>query len=73
MSVKTTIQYGVWQEPSATDTGYWSMYESIEDAVSAEGDGTEVYKFDGVRLGKFKRSYSLQKIKKKKAKRKASK
>ena len=50
------------------DSPYWEMYDSVEDAVSANGDGTEVYVAEPKFLGKFKRKVELVKIKQRKRK-----
>lgn len=66
----TTTQYGIWKKEQ-DGSEFWLFFDSVEDAVSAEGDGTEVYKFEGKFLGRFKRSVTLQKIKKRKRRRRA--
>lgn len=59
-------QYGVWNTDN--DTGYWDLYDSVEDAVSTHGDGCEVYIIVPKKLGTFKRSVKIVKIKKRKKK-----
>lgn len=60
------IQYGVWNEEE-TD-GYWQLFNTIEDAVSFEGDGCEVYRLEAKFIGRFKRAVKIAKIKKRKRK-----
>lgn len=60
---KGSVVYGVWQD--GEDEKYWSLYDSIEDAIGSENsDGTEVYELKPVCLGTFKSVAKLVKIKK---------
>ncbi len=66
-STPNKVQYGVWVEDGTDEDpcNYWILFDSIEDAVSDQGDGVEVYRLDAVYAGTFKRSVKMQKIKKK--------
>lgn len=60
----------VWAEPErdTLDDAYWEQYETLEDAVSANGDDTEVWAAYPTRLGKFKRKTEIVKEVKKRKK-----
>lgn len=60
----TVKQYAVWQKNEQEP--YWNYYDTLEDAVSENGDGCEVFVFEGRLLGKFKRKVELVKIKRRK-------
>lgn len=63
------IQYGVWtKEGVSADEEYWLLFDTIEDAVSCEGDGCEVYRLEAKFVGRFKRAVKIAKIKKRKRK-----
>jgi hypothetical protein len=62
-----SVQYGVMLDVDG-DVGYWSLYETVEDAVSDQGDGTEVYRAEFKPIGRFKRAVKIQRIKKRKKK-----
>lgn len=68
------IQYGVWEvDSSDSDASYWMLYDSLEDAVSEKGDGTQVYKAEFKPLGVYKREVSLVKVPKSKGAKKKPK
>lgn len=52
------------------DNRYWNQFETLEDAVSEGGDGTEVYYAEPKLLGKFKRKAEIVKIKSRKKRKK---
>lgn len=45
------IQFGVLQSDEN-----WRLFDSLEEAVKEEGDGVEVFKFEPISLGKFRRA-----------------
>ncbi len=59
-------QYCVIDESS--DEPFWKSYDSVEDAVSDNGDGTEVWVTEPRFLGKFKRKVEMVKIKRRRRK-----
>lgn len=61
---KPLKQYAVWESDNHEDS-YWLYYDSIEDAVSQQGDGCDVYVFEGKLVGKFKRKVEMVKMKRK--------
>jgi hypothetical protein len=67
MSTKREIsyadQFGAWKKPENGDSGYWMLYDSLEDAVSSEGDGCEIYRFTPKFIGRYKRKAEIVKIK----------
>lgn len=68
---KPTTMYAIWETDA--ESGYYALYESIEDAVSSCGtENAEVFKAEFKRLGVFKRAVSVvrvpRKLKPKKAK-----
>jgi hypothetical protein len=75
MNKPNLVQYGVWEtDANDADGSYWMLYDTLEDAVSENGDGTVVYKLEAHLVGTFKRSVVVQRIpkRKSKAKRKAA-
>lgn len=60
---KGAIIYLVWVQEA--DGGFWNQYESVEDAVSDQGEGTEVYSCVPQFLGCYERKVLLIKSKKK--------
>lgn len=74
MKIKEKKQFLVWSEEGADEPGdgWWQMYDSLEDAVSENGDGTEVWTMLPTKLGTYKREVSMVKVRKKiKAKKRA--
>jgi hypothetical protein len=66
---KRMKQYAIWSaDTNDHDAGYWNLFDSIEDAVSEGGDGTEVFVIEPRRLGKFKRKVEMVKIPQRKRK-----
>ena len=65
---KKLSQYGYWETETSGDeeSGYWMMFDTLEDAVSSGGDGIQVYRLDATSLGKYRRRVELEKVKKKK-------
>lgn len=64
----TLKQYGVWkEEPNSPDLPYWMLFDSIEDAVSSEGE-SEVYEFTAKPIGTYKAKSVLVKSRKSKKK-----
>ena len=61
-------QYGVWVKEQNPDESYWMLYDSLEDAVSENGDGTEVFLLVAKKLGKYERKVSIIQTKEKRAK-----
>lgn len=53
-------QYAIWQDEQfdekgeVIDGGYWSLYDSIADAIGSEGDGAEVYVLRAKFAGRYK-------------------
>lgn len=64
MSVRPAKLFLVWMD--GEDEQYYNQYSSLEDAVSSEGDGVEVFTATPVSLGKFERSVKIVKSKKQK-------
>lgn len=70
-------QYAVWQEEQfdekgeQVDGGYWSLYDSIADAIGTEGDGAEVYVLRAQFSGRYKLTTKTQRMRLRK-KRKAA-
>lgn len=63
------LQYGIWKcENKDKESQYWLLFDSIEDAVSSEGDGSVVYKLEASYVGRFRRAVTLEKVKKHKKK-----
>lgn len=62
--MKPNKLYLVWQE----NDQFFNQYDTLEDAVSDNGDNTEVYIADIRKLGVFNRQVSVVKVKKKKGK-----
>lgn len=59
--------YLVWQEdPNDETTRYWNQYATLEDAVSENGDGCEVYLAEPKFIGRFKSKAEIVKIKRRK-------
>lgn len=56
--------YFVWEADSNDDKdgGYYSQFDSLEDAVSHGGDGVEVFTADILYLGKYMRKAEIVKI-----------
>lgn len=68
---KPKVQYSVWEEDASDEDqgGFWSMFDTIEDAVSNRPNGANVYRFTPAFAGRFKRSAVVVRLKKlKKAK-----
>lgn len=56
--------YLVWNGPYGSDgESYYTQYNSLADALDANGDGCEIYVAKVKRLGKFKRKNILVRIK----------
>lgn len=59
----------VWQREEEHGCSYWNQYPTLEDAVSENGDGTEVWVAEPRRLGSYRRSVEIQRIARKVSKR----
>lgn len=55
----------VWQ--SGENEQFWNQYDSLENAVLSEGDGTEVFEATVKSLGVYERSVKFVKSKKEKS------
>ena len=57
------VQYGIWN----SEEGFWILFDTIEDAVSAEGT-SDVYRLEAKLLGRFARAVKTIRIKRRKKK-----
>lgn len=60
----TTKIYLVWNDD--VDEQFWSLYDSIADAISDKGNGCEVFLAKPKRLGNFKSVNKIIKVTKRK-------
>ena len=51
MAKAASKQWAVWNTES--DVPYWDLYDSLQDAVSSNVEGTEIYEGKFRKLGKF--------------------
>lgn len=63
-----TKQFAVWDESDVDENdpdsqGYWSLFDTLEDAVSTYGDGVEVYTANFRKAGTFVRKVEMVKVK----------
>lgn len=64
-SKPTTKQYGVWETDG--ECSYWTLHDTIEDAVSSQGGGkVEVYRLTARTIGTFKSAVKCVRIRKRK-------
>lgn len=67
---KPMTQFAVWTtEQVDAEASYWMLYDTLEDAVSDNGDGTEVYKFEATLVGTFRRAVKIERVRQLKRKR----
>jgi hypothetical protein len=60
------VQYAAVQRDD--DLVYWAMYDTVQDAVGAHGDGTQVYRAEFKPIGRYKRAVKILRIKTRKKK-----
>lgn len=64
---KPIIQYAIWQTDG--DIGYYEVYESMSDAVSASEENVpEIFEVTYKSLGHYKIAHNVKKVKLKKDK-----